>query len=237
VLVQPLRKLALLAVLLGVIAVSWIVWRDRSPAAETREIAAPIVVKQAVNFADRTFDPASPPSDMPPLTPGENAECVSDFISNAILGGQTRRTDATHGAITITQITVKLQLNITIWVPEGVTQHVIDHEEGHRQISEYYYQNADNLAGRIASTYMGREVELTGEDLNAESHNALQQMAAEVTEEYTRELNTEPTQLLYDTITDHSRNEVVAQDAVDHALKNVAIESPQPASLELPDSR
>jgi len=232
-----LRKLALLAVLLGAIGVSWIAWRDRSPAAGIREIAAPIVIKQPVNFATRTFDPANPPSDMPPLTPGENAECDSDFISNAILGGQTRRTDATHGAITITQISVKLQLTITIWVPEGVTQHVIDHEEGHRRISEYYYQNAGNLAGRIASTYMGREVELTGEDLNAESHNALQQMAAEVTDEYNRELNPEPTQLLYDTITDHSRNEVIAQDAVDHALKNVAIESPQPASLEQPDSR
>ncbi len=232
-----MRKLALLAVLLGAIGVSWIAWRDRNPVAETKNIAAPIVIQQPVNFATRTFDPANPPSDMPPLTSGENAECDSDFISNAILGGQTRRTDATHGAITITQISVKLQLNITIWVPEGVTQHVIDHEEGHRRISEYYYQNAGNLAGRIASTYMGREVELTGEDLNAESHNALQQMAAEVTDEYNRELNPEPTQLLYDTITDHSRNEVIAQDAVDHALKNVAIESPQPESLEQPDSR
>jgi hypothetical protein len=39
------------------------------------------------------------------------------------------------------------------------------------------------------------------------------------------ELNPEPTQLLYDTITDHGRNEVVVRDAVAHALKNVTIES------------
>ena len=55
-------------------------------------------------------------------------------------------------------------------------------------------------------------------------------MAAEITDEYNRELNPEPTQLLYDSITDHSRNEVVAQDAVAHAIKNVSIESTQPAS-------
>jgi hypothetical protein len=101
---------------------------------------------------------------------------------------------------------------------------VIEHEEGHRQISEYYYQTADKLAGQIASTYMGKQIEVSGADLNAESTKALQQAASDITEEYNRELNTEPTQLLYDSITDHSRNEVAVQDAVDHALKNVTVE-------------
>jgi hypothetical protein len=123
-----------------------------------------------------------------------------------------------------------LQLNVTIWVPADVTPHVIEHEEGHRQISEYYYQTAEKVAGRVAATYMGKEVEITGEDLNAESVRTLQQLAAEITEEYGRELNSEPTQLLYDSITDHSRNEVVVQDAVAHALKNATMETDQPAS-------
>jgi hypothetical protein len=174
---------------------------------------------------------------MPPLPPGENAECVSDFTSNANVGGQTRRTDATHATITITLIQMTLQLNITIWVPNEVTPHVIEHEEGHRQIAEYYYQTADKLAERIAASYMGRHVEITGTDLNTESRKALRQMAAEITEVYDRELNTEPTQLLYDRITDHSRNEVAAQDAVDQALKNIAIESPHPAGSDPPESR
>jgi phosphoheptose isomerase len=115
-------------------------------------------------------------------------------------------------------------------VPIGVTQHVIDHEQGHRQISEAYYQNADKIAERIAATYMGKQVNVAGEDLNAASQAALQRAAAEITAEYNRELNAEPAQALYDTITDHSRNEVVATDAVAHALKNVAIEAPQLAS-------
>jgi hypothetical protein len=167
---------------------------------------------------------------MPPLTRGEDAECDSDFLSNASVSGQTRQTDATHATVTITQIKMTLQLNITIWVPPEVTQHVIEHEEGHRQISEYYYQTADKLAKRVAAIYMGKQFDITGTNLDAESSKLLLQTATEITDEYNKELNPAPTQLLYDAITDHSRNEVVAKDAVAHALKNVTIESTQPAS-------
>jgi len=189
----------------------------------------PRVNKQPIVVASRTFDPAAPPADMPPLAAGENAECDSDFEANASVGGETRLSDATHGTVTVTQINVTLQLNITIWLPTGVTQHVVEHEEGHREISESYYQNADKHAERIAATYMGKQVDITGTDLNAESNKVLQQMAVEITEEYNKELNPEPAQVLYDTITDHSRNEVVVKDAVAHALKNVSVESRQPA--------
>jgi hypothetical protein len=232
-----LRRILVLCLLLGMLILGWLSWRDAASRRQPQEMAKPIISKQPVNFSNRTFDPATPPSDMPPLTAGENAECVSDFLSNAKLSGKTWRTDATHATVTITQISVTLQLNITIWVPTGVAPHVIEHEEGHRQISEYYYQTADKLAERIAAAYMGKQVEVAGDDLNAESTKALQQMAKEITEEYDRELNPNPTQLLYDTITDHSRNEVAVQDAVDHALKNISVESPQPSSPAQPDSR
>jgi hypothetical protein len=167
---------------------------------------------------------------MPPLAPGETAECDSDFLSNASVRGESRQTDATHATLTVTQIKMTLQLNINIWVPTGATQHLIEHEEGHRQVSEYYYQTAGKVAERIAAAYMGKQVEITGTDLGAESNKMLQQMAAEITDEYKKELNPGPAQLLYDDITDHGRNEVVVKDAVAHALKNIAIESPQPSA-------
>lgn len=165
---------------------------------------------------------------MPPLAPNESAECDSDFLSSASVRGEPRQTDATHATVTITQVKMTLQLNINIWVPAGVSQHVIEHEEGHRQISESYYQTADKLAERIAATYIGKQVEITGADLGAESTRMLQQMAAEINDAYKNQLNPGPTQLLYDSITDHGRNEVVVKDAVSHALKNTAIESSQP---------
>jgi hypothetical protein len=225
-----LRSLILVCVLLAVLIFGWLGWRDAPLRRQTSEAPVPTINKQPVTFASRTFDPAAPPADMPPLGPGESAECDSDFLSNASVGGQSRRTDPTHTTLTVTQIKVTLQLFITIWVPAGVSQHVIEHEEGHRQISEKYYQTADKLAERIAATYMGKQVEISGTDLTAESNKVLQQMAAEITDEYNKELNPGPTQLLYDAITDHGRNEVVVNDAVAHALKNITIESTQPAA-------
>ena len=224
------RGLILFCVLLGVLIFGWFLWRDFSPPRQLREAPVPTIIKQPVAFANRTFDPAAPPTDMPPLAPGEIAGCDSDFRSTASVRGESRQTDVTHATLTITQIKVTLQLNINIWVPTGVTQHVIEHEEGHRQISEYYYQTADKLAERIAATYMGKQVEITGTDLSAESSKMLQQTAAEITDEYNKELNAGPTQLLYDAITDHGRNEVVVKDAVDSALKNITMELTQPTT-------
>jgi hypothetical protein len=222
--VFPLRRLILLGVLLGVLIFGWIRWRDLSSQRQPREDSVPTISKQPAAFANRTFDPSTPPADMPPLASGENAECESNFLSNASVGGETRQSDATHATVTITHIKVTLQLNITIWVPTGVTQHVIEHEEGHRQVSEFYYQTAGKLAERIAATYMGKQVEITGTDLGTESTKMLQQTATDITDEYNKELNPGPTQLLYDAITDHGRNEVVVQDAVAAAIKNIAIE-------------
>ena len=224
------RGLIVLCVLLGVLIFGWFTWRDFSSRRELREAPVPTISKRPVAFANRTFDPATPPTDMPPLAAGESAECDSDFLSNASVRGESRQTDATHATVTVMQVKVTLQLNINIWVPIGVTQHVIEHEEGHRQISEYYYQTADKLAERIAATHMGKQVEITGTDLGAESSKMLQQMANDITDEYNKELNSGPTQLLYDAITDHGRNDVVVKDAVAHALKNIAIESTQPTT-------
>ncbi len=225
---SPLRLTILLFVLLTALVFGALKWRDLSSRRQAKETSGIAVNKQPVNFGNRTFDPASPPPDLPPLHGGETAECDSNFLSNASVGGETRQTDATHATVTVTQIKVTLQLNVTIWAPTGATQHVLDHEDGHRQISEYYYQTADKVAERIAATYMGKQVDISGADLDAESSKLLQHMATEITDEYNKELDPEPTQLLYDNITDHARNEVLAKDAVAHALKNVTIESDWP---------
>ena len=221
-----MRRWLLLGLLLGVIVLAWIGWQEKSPVAQHRALPPPSVIRQPARITTRTFDPANPPSDMPPLTSsGEIAQCESNFTANANVAGKSRRSDATHAAITVTQISVTLQLDITIWAPEDISQHVMEHEQGHRQISEYYYQGADKVAAEIASRYLGREVSVSGADLDAEVHKALQDIGAEITDEYEKELNSNPAQLLFDSITDHSRNDVAVQDAVDHALKNVEVES------------
>ena len=228
---MPSRRLIWLCVLLGALIVGWLGWRSFSLRQDPAQTPGATINKEPATIAKRTFDPASSPPEMPPLSLGEDAECDSNFLSNAGVSGQTRQTDATHATVTITQIKVNLQLNVTIWIPRDVTQRVIDHEEGHRQISEFYYQTADKLAERIAAPYIGKQVEISGANLDAESSKLLREVGTDITDEYNKELNPEPTQLLYDSITDHSRNGVIAADAVSHALKNVAIELPQPPAI------
>jgi hypothetical protein len=218
------RRFAAVCLSLAVVVFGSVACRDSSSRL-AQGASAPTVDKQPVVFASHEFDPSAPPANMPPLSPGETAVCDSDFLSSANVRGEPRQTDATHATLTITGVKITLQLKINIWLPAGANQHLIEHEDGHRQISEYYYQTADKLAERIASPYIGKQVEITGTDLNAESSKILHQMAAEITKEYNQELNPNPTQLLYDSITDHSRNEVAAKDAVAHAIKNAAIEA------------
>jgi hypothetical protein len=196
-----------------------------SSAPEVAERPAPTIIKQPVAFASHTFDPASPPPEMPPLSPVEVAECDSSFVALATLRARTRDTDSTHAIMTIAAVTVTLRLNINIWVPIGAEPRVIAHEDGHRQVSEHYYETADKIAARIAANYIGRRVEISGADLNVESNKVLQQLAEEITQEYNKELNPEPAQLLYDNITDHGRSDTEVKDAVEHALKNVGIDA------------
>jgi hypothetical protein len=156
---------------------------------------------------------------MPPLRAGEQAQCESNFMSGALVSSQRRRTGATSAMVTVTQVKMMLQLGITIWVPDDVTQKVLEHEEGHRQISESYYASADQLARRIAASYIGKQVTVTGDDLDAEANKMLQQIGADITAEYSRQLDPEPAQLRYDAITDHARNDVLASDALTQVLR------------------
>ena len=179
--------------------------------------------KQPVAFASHTFDPNSPPAAMPTLAYGEEAVCDSNFSSNTSVGGESQKTDATHATVTITKVKMILQLNINIWVPTGVTQHVVEHEDGHRQISEYYYQTADKLAERIAATYMGKQIDINGTDLDGQLEKVLHQTATDITNEFDNDLTFAATQQYYDAITDHGRNESEAKEAVAAAVENTKI--------------
>jgi hypothetical protein len=204
------------------------VWRHFSSLRQAREAAVPVIDQQPVAFSTRTFDPANPPPDMPPLAPGEEAVCDSIFLSHANVTGEAEPTDATHALVTVTHVQVTLQLNVTIWVPANASAHVIEHENGHRQISEHYYQMAPELARRIAAAAETQQVLISGSDLQGELSKTLQQLGDQITEEYNKELDPEPAQLRYDTITDHSRNDVAVDDAIAQALRETGAGSSSP---------
>lgn len=214
-----MRQVWFLVALLIAILAGWLTWRAVSSSASVPEPARPFVDKRAVAFAERSFDPANPPSEMPPLGPGEEAECDSDFISDAKVGGRMRKTGAGDAIVTVAQVRVTLQLKVTIWVPNGATQHVMEHEEGHRRISEHYYASADKLAAEIAASYVGRQIAVSGSDLDAAFQQALLELSKEITAEYSRRLDPDPAQQRFDELTDHSRNDREAQSAAAQAIR------------------
>ncbi|HVO56541.1 MAG TPA: hypothetical protein VMT51_02480 [Dongiaceae bacterium] len=182
----------------------------------------PVVLKEPVEFAQRIFDPTSPPAEMPPLGEGESAQCDSNFTSNASVGGQLFRIGASDGAVTVSQVKMTLGLKVTVWVPNDATQKVIEHEQGHRQISEHYYQTAEQIAAQVAREYAGRRVSVSGADLNAETQKVLQQLGEEITGEYSKRLAVNVAQQRYDELTDHSRNDTPVADAVAQAIAYAA---------------
>lgn len=212
-----MRRAWLLFAFLFAVLAGWLAWRAASPA-NPPESANPVIYKQPFVFAQRTFDPANPPLDMPPLGEGEEAECDSNFISDANVSGRMQKIDTTNATVIVMQVKITLQLKVTIWVPNGATQHVIEHEEGHRQISEHYYATADKLAAEIAAPYVGRRIAISGADLNAEFRNALLQLSKDITADYNNKLNPDPAQRGYDEITDHSRNGRDSKEAAAQAI-------------------
>jgi hypothetical protein len=225
-----LRRLLLLLFLALLVAAAWFVWKNASSQLLPRVDNAPRVTKQPMNVVTRTFDRENPPSDMPPLAPGEAAVCDSNFRSVADVGGDAHRTDDSHGIVTVNSVNVNLQLDITIWLPINASDRLIEHEQGHREISEHFYENADKLAAQIASTYLGRKFSVSGSDVNAELNKSLRQMAAEITQQYNQQLDPNPTQLRYDAITNHSLNDIPSKDAVAQALAEMGRASTRPAT-------
>ena len=188
------------------------------------------VTKMPADVQHRTFDPRRPPREMPELKPPENAVCASDFLSNANVGAQGVQIDATHGKLTVNLIEVTLQLNITIWLPVNPPKTVVEHEEGHRQIAEYFYKNADAIAKRVAEPYLGKTLDISGQDLRKAASAAVDKIGGEITDAYNKEMQVELTEARFDAITDHSRKDIPVPDAVAQAIRETAPASFQPTA-------
>lgn len=221
------RTVGLAILLIAVVLLGWDRgWfrsRAASSTAETASSSALVINKEAPEVVQHSFDPATPPANMPPLGEGEEAECDSNFVSNASVAGELKKLDSANATVTVTSVKVTLQLRINIWVPVGASQHVVEHEQGHRQISEHYYEDADKVARDIAQGYLGRVISITGGDLDAQFAKTLRQLSAKITADYNDKLTPGPAQQRYDDLTDHSRNGVAASDAVAQALHDTQI--------------
>jgi hypothetical protein len=189
------------------------------------------VTKEPVAIDRKTFDPAKPPKDMPPLHPGEAAVTQSVFGVATQLTYQPVRQPTNGGrataAITIQKITIKVNLQVNIFLPARVPADLRTHEETHRRISETFYVDAAEKARKVAETYVGRTFTGEGKDAAAAEKAIAERVMNEISSGYMQDVRVPATRVnaLFDEITDHGRKRIVADEAMKQAMETWVKES------------
>lgn len=180
-----------------------------------------------------TFDPQAPPPKMPTLGPDETAVAIAEFRVavgvEVMSGGSERLADGSRRAkVTVTNVQVDTTLHTTIYLPPDATSSLAAHEEGHRLVAERVYAAAETPFRALVEPYLGRVLTGDGETLDAARDAATRDLVEELSGAWLAHTHgiSEPTNILYDEITDHGRAVIAADDAVELALQRWQAERP-----------
>jgi hypothetical protein len=196
------------------------------------------VEKASVVVVRRTFDRANPPKEMPPLGPRADAVTHIRFgcSANASYEVTSRRHDTSRrrgaaggcsATARIDDLDVRLELEITIWVPRGARPKLVNHEEGHRVIAERIYETAERAAREEAAKWVGHAVSGTAETCAAAAAGAMRDANQRLCEAYLEATSGWSGRVgnLYDEITDHGRRDnPTVQQGIAEAFERDAAE-------------
>lgn len=155
----------------------------------------------------------------PEASPPEHNDCANThwhygFIPKVDfdLVLRERVPDGEEVVIKIKRIDLKLNLEVTMWLPEKASEDVIAHEKGHAAICLDAYKSAETYARAAAEPFVGKEIRAHGSDLEATIKRALTDVNQEMARKY-REETVERANItggLFDkiTITDHAAAKV-----------------------------
>lgn len=180
------------------------------------------VEKKAALVERKAFDPAHPPADMPPLKSGEAALTQSTFECSVALSYQISNRVQVAGrcreSLKIKSVAVTLQLKVIIWLPQGASAKLSDHEEGHRKIAERIYQDADRAAREAAQILDGKTMSAEGEDCQTAEKQATQSAANGFCRQYLEQTGKRAAHIgdIYDELTAHGTR---AEPAEDEAIR------------------
>ena len=195
------------------------------------------VEKVPVKVVRKTFDRRNPPKEMPPL--GPRADAVTHFrfgcSTNASYEVISRRRDVSRrrggtGGCTATarinDMDVRLELEITIWLPRGARQKLVEHEEGHRVIGERVYETAERAAREAAKQWIGKSVTGKAEDCAAAADVAVRDANHKFCETYLQSTSGWSGRVgdIFDDITDHGRRDNPVDEAIAEAFERDARE-------------
>lgn len=185
------------------------------------------VTRNPATVETRHFDAAHPPAEMPKLSGNEAAVTVSNFGSEAHVGGEVTDQQANDGkaevSIKIDSVEIVTRLGIVIWLPNDANPKLAKHEDGHRQIAEHFYQQAESVAQRDAEALIGQVVKGHGTDVSAASDMALKASATALGKLYLQQIDSPcaKAQEAFDQITMHGTNAVPESKAVERAIAKV----------------
>lgn len=165
----------------------------------------------------RTFDPRNPPAEMPKLTPPEVGTCVYQFACSTEAQASGSRARLGREPARVTEIALRASLTVTIWTPQNGPAKILAHEEAHREICEYYYDQAEAIGRRLAQRALGTPLQSrTTAGMEAE----LDRLQKSLIREFLHETATrcDFAQDRFDAITQHSMNPIGEQVALVRAI-------------------
>jgi len=184
-----------------------------SPPSVQVRVEAPVV-------AYHSFPPGQPPPQVKELSGREAGLCYTELATQIRIGVEYPRLSIKKPVVTVTSLEFVVGAKITIWVEEGSSPKILDHENGHRAISEYYYHQAQPLARKLGEQAVGRKIPLNEKPTDAAIAAATEALRAELLTEFEKQIDQRNrfAQAAFDTITDHSRNDVPNKEAVTKAI-------------------
>jgi hypothetical protein len=180
------------------------------------------VTRKEPTVKTRLFDPRNRPADMPPLKGDEAALCHYRLGAAASAAASyTERSDGSACSVELTEIEVVLTCDITIWLPEGYSQKIKDHEEAHQQITERIYATSDAYARELAKQAAAKPIKARPGKCKEAADRAMRDANETITKSWLDRYTarTSKVQTAFDRLTDHGRNDLAEDKAIEQAFK------------------
>jgi acetyl esterase/lipase len=215
---------------LAILAGAVFLWQGENSSA--REVA---VTKGPMTVNERVFDPRNKPDPPPPIKPGLDADTQFDYTCHVnfdfsfdtsqdatIPDGRTRR------QIHVKNVRADVTLPVTIWLPSNADKDLKEHERGHLKIVARVYEIAEPAAAMFAQRLVGMSFEGYGVDADSAQQDAINAGVKEFCRTYHSETRDVAQRIgdIYDEITNHGRNNVPADDAIQQAYARYKKEAP-----------
>jgi hypothetical protein len=180
-----------------------------------------ISVRNDAPIVDRVmFNRTHPPDNMPKLKPGEAALTQCDYECRAAVRYEilkrVKTADHWHAVVRIQHVDLQTRLTDTIFLPMMAPVLLRAHEEGHREMNERIYREADAVARTATADILSHTWEADGADPDAAAKAASDAAVQHACRVYLDATADRASRLgdIYDRLTDHGRNQLYVANAI-----------------------